>query len=214
MTGVTLDPARRLPIYFRIARYGVLTFTFVDSDGNAYDVSDRDFELILYYKENSEKVLYTPAEITVSPVTNSIQFEFTILGTQNIKQDQYYYQLIVDGEKTWLNGAAFAHKGDFDGVCEPGDITVNTGDVVVNVIVSAGVGGNSSDSLIDWDLSTNLFPLGAAKGQRFYGVAQSTPTTLEDRNGDLIPNGVIATALITGASTIDPAQWALQYTII
>lgn len=213
MTGVSLDPARRLPIYFRIGRLGVLTFTFVDTDGNAYDVSDLNFELIIYYKENSEKVLYTPAEITVSPVTNSIQFEFTVSGTENIKPYQYYYQLIVDGEKTWLNGAAFAHNGDFDGVCEPGDIIVNTGLVSVNVIVSAGV-GVGSDSLTDWDLSTNLFPLGATKGQRFYGVAQSTPTTLEDRNGDLIPNGVIATALITGASTIDPAQWALQYTII
>ncbi len=68
--------------------------------------------------------------------------------------------------------------------------------------------------ITDWDLSTNAFVSGSKQGQRYYGVALTTPTTLLDRTGSLVSNGVIATSLVDNASTSDPTEWALQYTII
>ena len=67
--------------------------------------------------------------------------------------------------------------------------------------------------IIDWDMSTNLFPSGSVRGQEFNGINGPT-TTLFDRNGDPIPNGVIAKSLENNASISDPTKWALMYTII
>lgn len=218
--SVTLDPARSLPIYFRIARYGVLTFTFVDANGLDFDISAYDFRFVIYYKENSEKVLYEPSDVTGSPVTNTLSYEFTIAETQNIKQGRYYWQLIVDGNETWLNGAAYAHKDEFDGVdCEPHTIVVETGDVIVNVTVTAG-GGSSIDGLPmsyqgDWEGSTNAAPTtsasgGTIKGGMMWNVNSST-TTLLGSDGGIIPKGMMLMALVSspGADTTDDTKWKI-----
>lgn len=68
-------------------------------------------------------------------------------------------------------------------------------------------------ALTDWDMSTNLFSSGSVRGQRYYGINGPT-TTLLDRLGSVIPNGVIATSLEDNASTTDPTKWAIEYTII
>lgn len=223
MRGVTLDPAQRLPIYFRVNRYGVLTFTFIDSNGDPYDISNRDFRLIIYYKENSEKVLYEPAEITLSPVTNSIQFEFTVLGTIDIKQAQYYWQLIVDGQKTWLNGPAFAYKGeaDYDRVEELAPITINIGNVVISVTVEAGEGsGTTIDGLPfayqgNWEGSTNVAPTLSTSGATIKAgmiwSVNSNTTTLLGPDGGIIPKGNMLLALVDspGADTTDDTKWRI-----
>jgi len=223
MRGVTLDPAQRLPIYFRVARYGVLTLTFIDSAGAPYDVSDKDFRLLIFYKENSEKILYEPAEITVSPITNTISFEFTTLGTLDIKQGQYYWQLIVDSEKTWLNGPAFGYKGeaDYDRVEELDPITINIGSVVITVTVEAGGGtGGNIDGLPfayqgDWEGSTNLAPTVSASGAmikagHIWNVNSNT-TTLLGPDGGIIPKGNMLLALVDspGANTADDTKWKI-----
>lgn len=91
--------------------------------------------------------------------------------------------------------------------------SLNSGDLVF--IIRSGsaklVNVNVINGITDWDMTTNLFPSGSKKGQRYYGTGV---TTLVDRNGDVIPSGVIATSLVDNASTSDPTNWALQYTII
>lgn len=78
-------------------------------------------------------------------------------------------------------------------------------------VASSNLGGGSS--LTDWDMSTNLFSSGSLRGQRYYGINGPT-TTLFDRLGSVIPNGVFATSLEDNASTTDPTKWAIEYTVI
>ena len=84
---------------------------------------------------------------------------------------------------------------------------INYKGTVLQFKTALGVG------VTDWNLSTNLFPSGSVKGQRYYGISGPT-TTLLDRTGITISTGVIATSLLNNASTTDPLEWALQYTII
>ena len=81
----------------------------------------------------------------------------------------------------------------------------------VKISVSALKAFLASDNLLSWNMDTNLFPAGSLKGQRYYGT--KTTSTLVDINGDPLPNKVIATSLVDGASTTDPAEWAFTYTI-
>ncbi len=50
-------------------------------------------------------------------------------------------------------------------------------------------------TIIAWDMSTNVFPIGGKNGQVYYGTEFTTRTTLTDTNGDLLPSKVMATAL-------------------
>ena len=78
------------------------------------------------------------------------------------------------------------------------------------------VQGNKADNLLlltDWDMSTNLFPSSSVRGQKYYGINGPTSSRV-DRLGSIIPNGVFLTSLLNNASTTDPTQWAIEYTII
>lgn len=92
-------------------------------------------------------------------------------------------------------------------------VSLNSGDLIF--VIRSGsaklVNVNTLNGLTDWDMTTNLFPSNSKKGQRYYGTGV---TTLVDRNGNVIPSGVIATSLADNASTSNPNDWALQYTII
>lgn len=92
-------------------------------------------------------------------------------------------------------------------------VSLATGDKMLIIRSGAAklVDTSVLNGITDWDMTTNSFPSGSKKGQRYYGTGA---TTLVDRNGDPIPNGVIATSLTDSASTSDPNDWALQYTII
>lgn len=71
---------------------------------------------------------------------------------------------------------------------------------------------NQGDLFPNWDMSTNLFPANSIKGVANFGINGPT-TTLHDRAGNSIPDGVVATPLLDNASQTDATQWALSYTI-
>lgn len=77
---------------------------------------------------------------------------------------------------------------------------------------AAAIASTSSPSLTDWDMSTEEFPSNSVRGKRYYGVNGPTDS-LVDRAGGLIPNSVFLTSLVNNASTTDPTDWAIEYTI-
>lgn len=64
----------------------------------------------------------------------------------------------------------------------------------------------------EWDMSLDVFPSNSQAGQDYNGVNGPT-TTLLDANGDTIPDKVLLKSLVDGASTSDPSEWAITYTI-
>jgi hypothetical protein len=72
---------------------------------------------------------------------------------------------------------------------------------------------NENATLTNWNMSLNLFPSGSTRGKRYYGINGPT-STLFDRLGSIIPNGVFITSLVDSASTTVATDWAIEYTII
>lgn len=120
--ATTFDPARRLEVYFRIRRNGSKTFTFYDSDGAPYPISDKTFEFIV--KTNSgdrtNQIRLTESD-GISKTFNALVVTVDSDDT-NIKEGEYYWELYISStSKTWLSGKAFFHNGVFDGVGEESD---------------------------------------------------------------------------------------------
>jgi len=68
-------------------------------------------------------------------------------------------------------------------------------------------------TISNWDMSTDAFPSNSKSGQEYYGINGPTATLL-DRTGSPISDGVLLKSLQANASTSDPTQWAITYTII
>jgi hypothetical protein len=65
--------------------------------------------------------------------------------------------------------------------------------------------------ITSWNKATNFFPSGSRQWQMYYGTGA---TTRVDRSGNtLTSDPIVAIALVENASTTDPTQWALLYTI-
>lgn len=141
MKKATTDPSKRLDIYLRISRNGEITFTFLNSAGAAYTVSDLDFELFIKQNSGSRKDVislltsYAGFGLTF-PTANTLKATFTDTITE-INEGEYYWELLVlDTNKTWLNGKAFFHNGDFDGTPIFDPITINDMGAVISITVS------------------------------------------------------------------------------
>lgn len=153
MKKATTDPSKRLDIYIRISRNGSFTFTFVDSSGSAYNVSDLDFELFIKQNPGSRKDVislltsYAGFGLTF-PTANQITATFTDSITE-VNQGEYYWELLVlDTNKTWLNGKAFFHNGEFDGVDSSESIIIDNDGTPVTITISesssgSGIGGST-----------------------------------------------------------------------
>ena len=129
---VSIDPARRLDLHFRIARNGDLTFPVYGSDSLAYSLVYEDFTFFIkrYAGErNNILELTVGAGITLSG--NEIQIDFTTAQTTDFNEGEYYWELInVDDNETWLSGKAFFHNGPSDAVNDDISIELQTNEVV------------------------------------------------------------------------------------
>lgn len=213
MLGATIDKSKRLPIYFRVARNGTVTFVFLNPDESPYDISDEDFALKIFFKEGGSLV-YEPQQVVPSPITNEITFAFTEAGT-TIRARKYYWELISQANvKTWLNGPAFAHEGEFDDKNQDEvTITVNQGDTVVKVYPVFEVEEAGHMVLIgDWQGSTNLLPSTNVKKGYAWTLVSST-TTLFGPDGGIIPAGTIIVAKVDNPGQ-DITKWNFIVSIL
>lgn len=141
MKKATSDPSKRLDIYLRIARNGSITFTFLNSAGAAYTVSDLDFELFIKQNSGSRKDVislltsYAGFGLTF-PTANTLKATFTDTITE-INEGEYYWELLVlDTNKTWLCGKAFFHNGEFDGVDSSTGITISDSGQTIEISIT------------------------------------------------------------------------------
>ncbi len=82
-------------------------------------------------------------------------------------------------------------------------VEVNQGGISRRITTQeiADLGSGGSSSLIDWDMSTDAFPLLGSKGQAYYGTELTTRTNLTDTAGNTLPSKLIAIALINNPTT-------------
>lgn len=118
--ATSIDPSRRLDLYFRVKRAGSKKFIFLDASGNPIDVSA--YSLALYIKEYAGARTNVIALTVGSGLTiggagnNEATAAFTVANT-NINEGEYFLELYKGStSKTYLNGKAIAHNGLFDGV--------------------------------------------------------------------------------------------------
>lgn len=127
MKETAFDPARRLDIYLRIRRENDKTFRFYNRDGTDYDLTDKEFELLI--KTNSgeiNNVIRLTDGSGLTKVSNSLTAQITSVQAR-INEGQYYWELYrPDLEKTWLSGYAYFTNRPYDGVDnDQTDITIS-----------------------------------------------------------------------------------------
>jgi len=190
----TFDPSVNLDLYFRKGMNGNKTLNFFRTNGSEYDLTGINFEF------------RAPFPVSVNVIGNSI--ELSIAYSEVINRNTFFYQLVnTSTVRTWLSGTSFFTSDLSANVSDSENIVINLNGETINITIS-----DTASLLIDWDMDTNLFPANSKRGQDYYGVI-TTSSTLEDRNGNLLPSGVIAKALVNNASTSDPNDWAFTYTI-
>lgn len=186
MAGVTFDPAKKLPLYFRVARDGSKTINFANTSGGNFDISGNTYRLRIYDQPGGNLILDLTESSELSKPTN-YQLTITVTDTlTSIRPREYYYILDkTDGSsliKTWLNGPCYFHEGEFDG------LTNTTSSVVID---ESGTG-------VTLTISDTASPSEATQAQMSAGTATgvyASPKLANDYN----PTEV---ALVDGA-TID-----------
>src|SRR5690606_19294266 len=111
MAQVRFDIAERLDLYFRIARSGSKTFTFVDASGDPFDVSGFTWEFRIRPFGSTTNIV----EITPTVDANTIDVAVTDEDS-TIPEKLYFWELYESSEKkTWLCGNAhFTSKDPAD----------------------------------------------------------------------------------------------------
>jgi hypothetical protein len=141
--ATTIDPSRRLDLYFRIKRAGTKKFIFVDADGAPINISTHDYAL--YIKEYAGARTNTIALTIGSGMavggagSNELTATFTAVNT-NVKEGEYYVELYKGlTSKTYTTGKAFAHNGVFDGVSNESEtLTISDESDTVTITVTDG----------------------------------------------------------------------------
>lgn len=187
MAQISFDPARKLNIYFRVARDGSKTFSFVDTNRAGYDISGHSFEIQVKYKSTfSEDVISFANGDLTRPNNYSFTVPMTVLKS-TVAATEYYWQLNVTlpdtSVKTWLTGSAIFHNGEFDGVTETTSFTIDE---------SAGITLTINDT---------VSPIASTQSQVNAGTASGfvNPATLNDYAPDIVALTDAATIDITGS---------------
>lgn len=185
MAAISFDPARKLTLYFRVARDGSKTFSFVDANGTAKDVSGYSFAFSFKYRASDSSNVFSIANGDLTrPSTDKITIPVSSTLT-NVAPQEYYWQMDVTlpdtKVHTWLTGSAKFHNGEFDGVTE-----------TTSIIVDETSGG------VTITISDTASPIAATQSEVDAGTVTNkyvSPSTLNDLDTDSV-------ALVDGA-TID-----------
>lgn len=138
---VDFNPAYKVDLYFRILRAGSKSFTFVDSNGSAIDISG--YQFALYVKNNEgEKLnkieLAVGSGLTISGSGNNILSIALTTTNTALNEGEYYWELYKGStSKTYLSGKAFAHNGKYDGKnTDASTVTVNDNGTAITITIN------------------------------------------------------------------------------
>lgn len=143
MAKATADPSRDLTLYFRINRDGSFTFNCVDSDGNAFALTD--YTIVANFKRqanDSTPFLQLTNGSGITKNASSFILTMTKANAAKFREQSFFLEVVrtKDGlEKNWIAGEAIFHNGKFDGVAsDAATLTINDGDQVISLVISAG----------------------------------------------------------------------------
>lgn len=158
MAAISFDPARKLTLYFRVARDGSKTFSFVDANGTAKDVSGYSFAFSFKYRASDSSNVFSIANGDLTrPSTDKVTIPVDATLT-NVAPQEYYWQMDVTlpdtKVHTWLTGPAKFHNGEFDGVTESSTITVDEGGSAVTISIT-----DSINSYLSFNRQTDDYTL-------------------------------------------------------
>jgi hypothetical protein len=163
MKKTSFDPSRRLDIYLRIDRINSRTFTFTLSDGTAFPLTYEDFSLtIKSYAGSTRNVIELTIGDGLSIVGNQLMASVSVIRSDQ-DEGEYYWELYKpDTMQTWINGKAFFHNGEFDGVTDVGSsIVIGTEDPVqITLDQVFSVSPSEQSGISRWSFSANggLYP--------------------------------------------------------
>ena len=119
--GAALTKERTLALYARIGEESIpLRLKFTDENGDPFDITDLDFELIVKRAPNAKNDLFTLSigdGLTVQG-SDSDQLEITVSNARalgRLAESNFYQLRSVTEDHTWLSGLFKWHNGDFDG---------------------------------------------------------------------------------------------------
>lgn len=174
--SATLDPSKLLYLYFRKNRAGTKKFIFLDDDGNPFDISSIAFQLFVTTNPGSRAKIINlsiGSGLTVGGASNNELTATVTSDDTNLNEGTCFWELYrSDTEKTWLNGKAVFHVGEFDGVEDTNSVTISDGVDTVTITVADSVNAPlvnatySTELTFDFDktmyqdVTTPVFTLG------------------------------------------------------
>jgi len=141
-TTARFDPSIVVDVQFRVARDGSIVFEFYDSDGNAEDMYETEWEFILKKQAGvTANVLRLTTGLGNISVSGDNDEKVTITLTaalSNIPAFNYYYELYrPDLKKTWFTGTCFVSNGAYNASVNQDFVTTSTDEQVVRVALSS-----------------------------------------------------------------------------
>lgn len=150
--SVTIDPSKLLYLYIRVKRAGTKKFIFKNSAGTAVDVSSYNFELFIqrnYGAREKSISLTVGSGLAIGGAgNNELTATFTSTNT-NLDEGEYFWELYKGStEKTYLNGKAILHRGEFDGI-ENDEETIIIDDAGTDVVITVSESGQTAIAFKD-----------------------------------------------------------------
>lgn len=177
MAAISFDPARKLTLYFRVARDGSKTFSFVDANGTAKDVSGYSFAFSFKYRASDSSNVFSIANGDLTRhSTDKITIPVSSTLT-NVAPQEYYWQMDVTlpdtKVHTWLTGSAKFHNGEFDGITESSTITVDESGSAVTIAIS-----DSINSYLSFNRQTDDYTLALSDNFNAVETNKATANTI------------------------------------
>lgn len=177
MAAISFDPARQLTLYFRVARDGSKTFSFVDANGTAKDVSGYSFAFSFKYRASDSSNVFSIANGDLTrPSTDKITIPVSSTLT-NVAPQEYYWQMDVTlpdtKVHTWLTGSAKFHNGEFDGIIESSTITVDESGSAVTIAIT-----DSINSYLSFNRQTDDYTLALSDNFNAVETNKATANTI------------------------------------
>ncbi|HNP06576.1 MAG TPA: hypothetical protein PKN99_03065 [Cyclobacteriaceae bacterium] len=177
MSAITFDPSKKLDLYFRVARDGSKTFTFVDTASNDYNISGFTHQIIIYDRVGGNALLTLSEGSSISKPDN-YSVTVTVTDTQTVLRPNKYFYVWnrTDGSslvKTWFSGSAIFHEGEFDGVTETTSIIIDESGTAVTVTIS-----DSADDYFSFNRQTDDYTLALTDKFKVVETNKATANTV------------------------------------
>jgi hypothetical protein len=216
MTAISIDKGRLLKIHARKDRAGAIKLRFRRrSDGEPFSIAGIPFEFfVVKHVIGGDKLISLTTAAGDLTVTGDDDDELNILLSAELMALDpvtHRHQLVnLSTVKTWLNGPFEVHAGDFDDFTSEEVITVNTGDVILEVTINDVASPGVDHYRGAFDFSGGFPETGGTgpEGSVRAGDEWFFESDVEDFLGEAQSEGTIAKAKIDNPGQ-DPANWRL-----